>query len=101
MHLDDYAVGQGNRQTGKQGPPVRERYVRNTVYWTDLNESYLSLGGDQLSVDRTARAAVELAGVVERVRDKHQRLAMKRWRTALNETTGGALDRAESDFESD
>jgi hypothetical protein len=101
MHLDDYAIGQGNRQTGKQGPPVRERYVRNTVYWTDLNESYLSLGGDQLSVDRTARAAVELAGVVERVRDKHQRLAMKRWRTALNEMTGGALDQAESDFESD
>jgi hypothetical protein len=27
-------------------------YVRNTVYWTDRNESYVSLGGDQLSVER-------------------------------------------------
>ena len=54
MHLDDYAIGIGNRQTGKQGPAVTERYVRNTVYWTDHNENYISLGGHQLSVDRTA-----------------------------------------------
>jgi hypothetical protein len=74
MHLDDYAIGIGNRQTGKQGPAVTERYVRNTVYWTDLNESYISLGGHQLSVEGTAHAAVELAEVVERVRGSHQRL---------------------------
>lgn len=82
MHLDDYALGQGNRQTGKQGPAIRDRHVRNTVYWTDLNESYISLGSDQLSIERTARAAVELAEVVERVRAKGQRKAMERWRTA-------------------
>jgi len=87
MHLDDYAIGIGNRQTGKQVPAVTERYVRNTVYWTDLNESYISLGGHQLSVDRTAHAAVELAEVVERVRDSYQRLAMERWVAASNELT--------------
>ena len=91
MHLDDYALGEGNRQTGKQGPPVTERYVRNTVYWTDRNESYISLGGDQLSVERTAHAAIQLAEAVERVRAKHQKLAMKRWKLALNELTGEAF----------
>jgi hypothetical protein len=84
MHLDDYALGQGNRQTGKQGPAVRERHVRNTVYWTDLNESYVSLGGDQLSVERTARAAIELAGMIERARVRGQKKAMERWNKASN-----------------
>ena len=97
MHLDDYAIGVGNRQTGKQGPAVTERYVRNTVYWTDLNESYISLGGHQLSVDRTAHAAVKLAEVVEQVRDDYQRLAMKRWVAASNELTTGEGDRAAID----
>ena len=92
MHLDDYAIGIGNRQTGKQGPAVTERYVRNTVYWTDLNESYISLGGHQLSVDRAAHAAVELAEVVERVRDSYQRRAMERWVAASNELTAGEGD---------
>ena len=91
MHLDDYAIGEGNRQTGKQGPPMTERYVRNTVYWTDRNESYISLGGDQLSVERAAHAAIQLAEAVERVRAKHQQLAMKRWQVALNDVTGEAF----------
>ena len=43
-----------------------------------MGESYLTLGGDQINVDRTARAAITLAEVVERVRAKHQRLAAKR-----------------------
>ena len=91
MHLDDYAIGEGNRQTGKQGPRVTERYVRNTVYWTDRNESYISLGGDQLSVERSAHAAIQLAEAVERVRAKHQQLAMKRWKVGLNDVTGEAF----------
>jgi hypothetical protein len=96
MHLDDYALGQGNRQIGKQGPAVTERHVRNTVYWTDRDESYISLGGDQLSVERTARAAIELAEVIERVRAKGQENAMKRHNAALNESMGGALDQFKS-----
>lgn len=99
MHLDDYAIGMGNRQTGKQGPAVKERYVRNAVYWTDLNESYISLGGHQLSVDRTANAAVKLAEVVERVRESYQRLAMKRWVAALNELTTGEGDEVATDVD--
>ena len=95
MHLDDYAIGVGNRQTGKRGPAVTERYVRNTVYWTDLDESYISLGGHQLSIDRTAHAAVKLAEAVEQVRDDYQRLAMKRWVAASNEFEEG--DRAATD----
>ena len=99
MHLDDYAIGIGNRQTGKQSPAVTERYVRNTVYWTDLNESYISLGGHQLSVDRTAHAAVELAEVVERVRDSYQRLAIKRWVAASNELTTREGDQSATDVD--
>jgi hypothetical protein len=99
MHLDDYAIGKGNRQTGKQVPVVTERYVQNTVYWTDLNESYISLGGHQLSVDRTAHAAVELAEVVERVRDRCQRLAMERWGAALNELTTPLGDQGATDVD--
>lgn len=32
IHLDDYVLGQGDRQTGKRGPAVRDLHVRNTVY---------------------------------------------------------------------
>ena len=70
---------------------MTERYVRNTVYWTDRNESYISLGGDQLSVERAAHAAIQLAEAVERVRAKHQELAMKRWKVALDDVTGEAF----------
>ena len=99
MHLDDYAIGKGNRQTGKQGPAVTERNVRNTVYWTDHNESYISLGGHQLSVNRTARAAVELADVVERVRDSYQRLAIERLVAASNELTARVEGEAATDVD--
>ncbi len=88
MHLDDYALGEGDRQTGKQGPLGTERHIQTTVQWTDRNESYISLGGDQLSVERAADAAIQLAEAVERVRAKHQALTMKRWRVAFNELTG-------------
>ncbi len=99
MHLDDYAIGKGNRQIGKQGPDVTERNVRSTVYWTDQNESYISLGGEQLSVDRTARAAVELADVVERVRDRYQRLAIERLVAASNELTARVEGEAATDVD--
>ena len=54
---------------------MTERHVRTTVYWTDRNESYISLGGDQLSVERAADAAIQLAAAVERVRAKGSRLS--------------------------
>jgi hypothetical protein len=85
MHLDDYAIGKGNRQTGRHRlgeRPITARTVQAVVYWTDLGESYLTLGGDQVSVDRAARASIELAEVVERARDKHQQIAVKRFRGA-------------------
>ena len=46
-------------------------YVRNTVDLIDPDDSYISLGGDQLSVERSAHAAIQLAEAVERVRAKY------------------------------
>ena len=91
IHLDDYAIGRGNRQTGRHRPgerPITDRTIQAVLYWTDLGESYLMLGGDQVSVDRTAQAAVELADIVERVRATHQRLAAKRYVDALMQWAG-------------
>jgi hypothetical protein len=91
MHLDDYAVGQGNRQVGRHRAgesAITDRNVKAFIYWTDAGESYLTLGGDQLSVDGAARAAVALAEVVEVVRGKHQKLAIKRFANAVRRQVG-------------
>jgi hypothetical protein len=34
MHLDAYAVGEGNRQTGKTLPPIAESYVSQIIWYT-------------------------------------------------------------------
>jgi hypothetical protein len=86
MHLDAYSVGEGNRQTGRQRrgeSAITRRNVTPLVYWTDADESYLTLGNEQISIDRAARAAITLAEVVERVRAKHQQLAIERLSAAI------------------
>ena len=91
MHLDEYAVGEGNRQIGRGRSgeaAIKTRNVKASTFWTNRGESYLDLGGHRLSVDRTAQAAIELAEVVERVREKHQRQAVGRLNAAILRQAG-------------
>ena len=70
-HLDDYAVGQGQRQQGKRTPAIREPYLSTLMYWANGGGTVLNLGGEQLNLRDAANAGIELAQVVERVRAKH------------------------------
>lgn len=77
-HLDEYAVGSGWRQrptTEGMPPPLSERNVFPVPFWMgdagDLGSTYLDLGDKRLNLGDAARAATELAPVVERVRKKH------------------------------
>ena len=41
IHLDDYAIGEGHRQTGRHGPggrPITGRGIQSLIYWTDGRE---------------------------------------------------------------
>jgi hypothetical protein len=67
-HLDDYAVGEGHRQTGKQEPPLSTENGEIFIYWTDGGGTILRLGDKKLNLRTAAAAATELAQVVERVR---------------------------------
>jgi hypothetical protein len=63
VHLDRYAVGQGNRQTGKARPPVEEKNVAAQIYWYSESVrgagcTVLHLGDDHLDLRAAAEAAV-------------------------------------------
>jgi hypothetical protein len=70
VHHDAYVVGEGWRQTGVRGPPINKPYLSTFIGWTDRGTS-LQLGEEQVTLEASARAAVELAEVVERVREEH------------------------------
>jgi hypothetical protein len=91
IHLDDYAVSQGWRQTGHAEPLIAEPYLASSVYWVDGGGTILSLGDESLDLRTAANAAVELAEVAERVREKHLRRAEHEANAALRRQRG--LDR--------
>jgi hypothetical protein len=70
-HLDEYAVGQGQRQRGKRTPPISDPYLSTFIYWADGGGTILNLGDGQLNLRAAANAAIDLAPEVERVRAKH------------------------------
>jgi hypothetical protein len=74
-HLDDYAVGEGRRQTGEALPQISERYLSTLIYWGDGGGTFLSLGDEEMNLRSAAAAAIELAHVVEQVRANHLRRA--------------------------
>ena len=82
-HLDAYAVGEGFRQTGKREPPIREKYVSRLIYWGDGGGTNLTLGDKWMNLRTAAPAAIDLAGVVERVRAKHLAIAGREANEAL------------------
>jgi hypothetical protein len=70
-HLDQYAVGEGWRQTEKAKPPIAQRYVETFLYWPDGGGTVVRIGEEELEVRAAANAAIALAEVVERVRARH------------------------------
>ena len=69
-HLDKYAIGEGNRQTGKTQPKLGEKYVATFIYWGDDGDTILNLGDRTVDLRSAAGAAIELAAAVERARSK-------------------------------
>jgi hypothetical protein len=53
------------------------------VYWDEAGGLYLSLGDEQLNLRTAAEAAVALADVIERVREKHLQRAGREADAAL------------------
>jgi hypothetical protein len=70
-HLDEYAIGKGQRQTGKLNPALKDLYLETFIYWTDGGGTIVNLGDQQLDLRVAAEAAIDLAQVIERVRTKH------------------------------
>jgi hypothetical protein len=87
-HLDEYAVGEGHRQTGKRTPRISEKYLSPLIWWGDGEGTMLNLGTEQLNLRTAAAAAIELAQVVERVRAKHLERAGQEANAALRRQYG-------------
>jgi hypothetical protein len=90
-HLDAYAVGEGDRQTGRgrqAQPPISESNVTPFISWTDGGGTHLRLADEGLNLRTAAGAAVELAGVVERVRLKYLARAEREANVALRRRFG-------------
>lgn len=77
-HLDEYAVGRGQRQTGRRSPSLNVYEVSPVLYWMDTERGYrshLTLGDTQIELEASVEAAVQLAEAVERVRERHRAVA--------------------------
>jgi hypothetical protein len=70
-HLDAYAVGQGERQTGRRQPTIEEPYLSSFTFWTDGGGTIVDFEGSRVNLREAAEAAIELAEVVEVVRERH------------------------------
>jgi hypothetical protein len=100
VHLDDYAVNEGLRQTGKAGPALTEQYPYLVVYWVNVrtdvgNEQltgdgglYVEIAGEQVSLRTAAREALKLAGEVEHVRREYLERAEREANAALRKRHG-------------
>lgn len=89
MHLDEYAVGRGRRQTGKIHPRVDMRNIFPSLTGVpksaNLQEggrpvffAMLDLGDERINLHVAGSAAIELARVVELVRERHLRNVERR-----------------------
>jgi hypothetical protein len=69
-HLDAYAVGEGERQTGKRQPALNDDLPSPLISWGNSGPTELSLGDKHMNLGAAADAAVQLAAEVERVRER-------------------------------
>jgi hypothetical protein len=92
-HLDAYAVGEGKRQRGEGKPPaISQKYVSMLISWSDAEGTTVNVGMEQLNLQMAAKAAIELARVVERVRVDHLKRAGHEANAALRRQYGLAPD---------
>ena len=87
-HLDAYAVGEGWRQTGKATPALAEQYLASFIYWGEGGTTVFDLGGERLYLREAAKAATDLAQIVERVRARHLARAGREANAALRRRWG-------------
>jgi hypothetical protein len=87
-HLDEYAIGVGQRQTKKRRPPITDPYVEALIHWTPSGGTIVDLAGEALNLQGAAKAAVELANVVERVRVRYLDRAEREANVALRRRYG-------------
>lgn len=88
VHLDDYATGSGRRQVGHAGPPIADPYVETFIHWSNGGGTVLDLAGDRINLRAAASAAIDLAELVERVREKYLALAEQKANAALRRRYG-------------
>lgn len=70
-HLDEYAVGEGWRQTGRsEQPQLGDKYLSTFLYWSDGGGTMINLGGHTMNLHMAAEVTTDLAPIVERVRAK-------------------------------
>jgi hypothetical protein len=86
-HMDDYAVGEGHRQTGKRNPRLADQYPSAFISWSD-GGTYLALADFQVNLRRATDAATRLAGVVEVVRARQLELAEREANEELRQRYG-------------
>jgi hypothetical protein len=86
-HLDEYAVGEGKRQVGALAD-LDEKNLRTRLRWGNGGETQFSLGDKRVDVQAAARAATELAEVVEQVRQRHLIRVSNEANAALRRRTG-------------
>ena len=58
-HLDAYAVGKGERQTGYRQRPISAENLATFIYWGDGCGTYLDLGDQRLNLRTAAGAAAD------------------------------------------
>jgi hypothetical protein len=83
VHLDDYATGTGQRQRPDAASSITDPYVESFIHWSNGGGTILDLAGDQINLRAAAKAAIELADVVERVREKYLERAEQEANAAL------------------
>lgn len=70
-HLDEYAIGDGQRQTGARTPRLDDTNVESFIYWVDGGGTLLNLGDRSLDLRRAAADAVQIAPLVEGTRQRY------------------------------
>lgn len=87
-HLDDYAVGSGQRQTGQRLPPINDTNLATFMSWSNGGGTIIELSGQTMNLREAAEAVTELAKVVEDVRARYLQRAEQEGNAAFRQLHG-------------